>query len=132
MTIAEIKKQLLENLEQEGHWLICDCDIGEKGGCQMKKILPLVMELFSRLETAVREEWLEKYGDLTKQFDELQKSREPVREEVVKMAEGMKRRFRCAACDGAKCEHTHCCIVLSSLKHSLEEIKRSSQSFGTD
>jgi len=28
----------------------------------------------------------------------------------------LKTRFKCAACDGAKCEHTQCCVALEIVK----------------
>lgn len=100
MASAESKEKLMLELEFE------------------QKFLPPIKEIkwlaqaLDRHADAIQKEWLEKYGDLTKQFDELQKSREEieenasalnalkeiavenakkeVREEVMKMCEEMK------------------------------------------
>lgn len=36
--------------------------------------------------------------------------------EKAEEVEKLKERFKCAACDGAKCEHTQCCQALAEIK----------------
>ena len=38
-----------------------------------------------------------------------------IREETSREIEKLRKRFRCAACDGAKCEHTQGCQILSNI-----------------
>ena len=40
-------------------------------------------------------------------------------EEFVKIVEEQKTRFRCGACEGAKCGHTHCCMCIADIKSKL-------------
>ena len=48
---------------------------------------------------------------------------EEQKKKVLEIVEGMKERFKCAACDGAKCEHTLNCQALSTLKEKIKEMK---------
>jgi hypothetical protein len=41
------------------------------------------------------------------------------REEMMEILEEEKKRFRCGACDGAKCEHTQCCQCIADIKSKL-------------
>ena len=78
----------------------------------------------------IREEFIEKYqfsfnisskelGVLADWWlQKLAEQRESFELEVKKI----KNRFKCGACDGAKCEHTQCCQALSSSIASLQEI----------
>lgn len=43
------------------------------------------------------------------------------RQEIIEMLGEEKNRFRCAACDGAKCGHTHCCQALSDAILKIKE-----------
>lgn len=42
------------------------------------------------------------------------------REEFRGVVEGVKKRFRCAACDGAKCHHTLGCQALTNILKTLD------------
>ncbi len=40
---------------------------------------------------------------------------------IAKVGE-MRKNYRCAACDGAKCQHTMCCNALSDIQSLLPEL----------
>ncbi len=50
----------------------------------------------------------------------LSKKQRQIIEEVREEINTEKRRFRCAACDGAKCKHTQCCQALKNLQNNLK------------
>ena len=50
----------------------------------------------------------------------IEESLKKVIEEIRGMVGGMKVRYKCGACDGAKCEHTMCCQALSDLLNKLK------------
>jgi len=55
-------------------------------------------------------------------IDFIIKSRTQTIKEAVNLVEEIKKRFRCAACDGAKCEHTLGCQSLQDLKSKLKDL----------
>ena len=55
---------------------------------------------------------------------EVRESRSETLKEIEGIAEGTKERFRCAACDGSKCEHTQCCQAIGLILTRIQELKK--------
>jgi len=52
--IIKIEKEFIEN----NHWLICDCDLGEKTDCKMGRILPAFRKSMKKIEKLIIKEFI--------------------------------------------------------------------------
>ena len=50
-------------------------------------------------------------------------TRQETIDKILEIAKKLKKRFRCATCDGAKCGHTLGCQVLSDLRNQIEKLR---------